>query len=114
MRTIEEAVAELRKDIHSDVYLGKKTIGTYLDEILEIHNEEKTRWIPCIERLPEQDRKDEAENDIAYLVQTEWGVFFTATYDGENWCHVDSSILVDSDVVAWMPLPEPYKQEAEE
>lgn len=69
----------------------------------------KQRWIPVSERLPEPDRKDETGNDIAFLVQTEWGTFFTATYDG-NWCHVDSSILVDSEVIAWMPLPEPYKE----
>jgi len=43
MRTIEEVIAELRKDIHSDVYLGKKTINTYLDEILEIHKAERTQ-----------------------------------------------------------------------
>lgn len=43
MRTIEEVITELRKDIHSDVYLGKKTINTYLDEILEIHKAESTQ-----------------------------------------------------------------------
>ena len=37
MRTIEEVITELSKDIYSDVYLGKKTISTYLDEILEIN-----------------------------------------------------------------------------
>lgn len=71
------------------------------------------RLIPVSEKLPEQDRKDEAGNDVAYLIQTECGTFFTATYDG-NWCHVDSSVLVESDVVAWMPLPEPYKAEGSE
>ena len=47
MRTIEEVIAELRKDIHSDVYLGKKTINTYLDEILEIHKAERPqgKWV---------------------------------------------------------------------
>ena len=47
MRTIEEVIAELRNDIHSDVYLGKKTINTYLDEILEIHKAERPQgeWI---------------------------------------------------------------------
>lgn len=47
MRTIEEVIAELRNDIHSDVYLGKKTINTYLDEILEIHKAERPtgHWI---------------------------------------------------------------------
>ena len=47
MRTIEEVIAELRNDIHSDVYLGKKTINTYLDEVLEIHKVERPHgeWI---------------------------------------------------------------------
>lgn len=88
-----------------------KQLADWLKELKQLR--EQTRLIPVSERLPEQDRKDEAGNDVAYLIQTEWGTFFTATYDG-NWCHVDSSVLVESDVVAWMPLPEPYKAESED
>ena len=88
-----------------------KQLADWLKELKQLR--EQTRLIPVSERLPEQDRKDEAGNNVAYLIQTEWGTFFTATYDG-NWCHVDTSVLVESDVVAWMPLPEPYKAESED
>lgn len=105
MRTIEEAVAELRKDIHSDVYLGKKTIGTYLDEILEIHNAEKPRWIPVSERLPEESLNSvigwDAYRERCVFIQYING-YFQITGSDESF-----------DIVAWMPLPEPYKAESE-
>ena len=63
------------------------------------------RWIPCRERLPEtgsffvtfKEEFDEAV-DIDF-------------YDAENemWYYHDSDL-----VIAWMPLPEPYKAERRE
>ena len=65
------------------------------------------QWIPCSERLP--DKKDDylcsyngcAVADICEYDpdRNEWGFF----YDG-GW-------KVVSNVIAWMPLPEPYKAE---
>lgn len=56
------------------------------------------RWIPCSERLPEEAR--------SYLVtNSKWGA----------WC-VDRDMFIDGhwakndDVIAWMPLPEPYEE----
>lgn len=119
MRTIEEVVVELRKDIHSDVYLGKKTIGTYLDEILEIHNAETPRWIPVSERLP--------KSSGVYIVSRwfsdgeESAILTDANYyDGNGDWYNDNRInwgrdLVTDKIVAWMPLPKPYEpQESEE
>ena len=64
------------------------------------------QWIPCSERLP--DKKDDylcsyngcAVADICEYDpdRNEWGFF----YDG-GW-------KVVSNVIAWMPLPEPYKE----
>ena len=78
--------------------------------------EEKPRWIPCAERLPEM-HKDEFEDDMlrvsdvvlvsnAGRVLTGCCVRFNKklhweTYDG----------LVCEDVNAWMPLPEVYSEE---
>lgn len=101
--TREKFMDIVYSELHSD---GDNYRANRIIDAADEYAEEQTRLIPVSERLPEQDRKDEAGNDVAYLIQTEWGTFFTATYDG-NWCHVDSSVLVESDVIAWMPLPTP-------
>ena len=58
-------------------------------------------WIPCSERLPEDFEKvlicAYGECEIAYLL-------------GRYWLHGSNSFNRDA-VDAWMPLPEPYKEE---
>ena len=116
MRTIEEVIAELRKDIHSDVYFGKKTIGTYLDEILEIHNAEKAlemRWIPVSERLPE-DRK--LVLVTAYWHETDQVMMASYFGDGLWWCVPFNNCgehMQRLKPKAWMPLPTPCKAQEE-
>lgn len=75
---------------------------------------EQTRWIPVGERLPEENR--------AVLTYIDTGA--TKTYclaywndvreAWEEWIGYD---LIEKDkgykVIAWMPLPEPYKEEKE-
>ena len=60
----------------------------------EIYDIEYSRWIPVSERLPEEDG--------LYLVYTEEQPFVCSFKDGE--------FFID-EVIAWMPLPEPYKAE---
>ena len=116
MRTIEEVISELRKDIHSDVYMGKRTIGTYLDEILEIHNAEKTGWIPVSERLPNHD--EYIKNNGLFNVSdgnrsySAWFDIYGKQRFGEPTMY---GFRVDRTVTAWQPLPQLYKpQESEE
>ena len=71
------------------------------------------KWTPVSERLP---KPGETEGNITkyYLVQGEYGDRFVACYDGHKWqqiFHYDCE--VEEEVVAWMPLPEPYKVEME-
>jgi hypothetical protein len=74
-------------------------------------------WIPCSERLPEEPNENplfENKHLELYLVTTGYGsteqdkVYpFRAFWNGFNftdgWNYLD--------VIAWMPLPEPYKGE---
>ena len=70
------------------------------------------RWIPCTERLPEcdytdvlicvHDKRKGCENDF-YVIQA-----YTVGKHWEPTLHVD---MTDLSVVAWMPLPSPYREE---
>ena len=56
--------------------------------------EQEPRWIPVSERLPEEG---------IYLVCTDKGYIATIMYDRSmKW-------LLRAKIIAWMPLPQPYK-----
>ena len=78
-------------------------IGTWINEVPSAQPE--PRWIPCSERLP--------EDDVEVLVTDDAG--------GVQWLGVDKMMsyedgsgrfwLISQHPSAWMPLPEPYKGE---
>ena len=57
-------------------------------------------WISCNERLPEKPNK-------TYLVTLDYGEQGRAI--GQVFYHFEPIGWADSAVIAWMPLPEPYK-----
>ena len=67
-----------------------------------------SEWIPCSERLPEENGN--------YLVTVEANdgtasiKFQMVDHYGPKWLHEGKR----EKVIAWMPLPEPYKAESEE
>lgn len=64
--------------------------------------ESKPRWIPCAERLPSD------ENKVLCCTQTKAGaknVVLGYYADGKWRCGMNSN------VIAWMPLPEVYKED---
>ena len=69
----------------------------------------KARWIPVSERLPEK--------QDCYLVTTKW----KGNYSGDVYIETNMAVYREKqkewdcvDVIAWMPLPEPYKAESED
>ena len=75
---------------------------------------EQTRWIPVSEKLPEA---GEYTGDVAtyYLVQNEYGDMLVARYThSEYWEQIYQLKPYTDKIVAWMPLPEPYKAESED
>lgn len=70
-------------------------------------------WTPVSERLP---KPKETEDLIAkyYLVQNEYGDMMVARWDGKGWEQMYQHEYLEDDVIAWMPLPKPYKSESEE
>ena len=67
------------------------------------------QWTPISERLPEANEKDENDFIKAYLVQdARW--MDVARWDGEYWIAWGYGTVL-KDVIAWMPLPKPYREE---
>ena len=85
--------------------IAKITIQA-MDALFDILNSSEKQWTPCSERLPEVNRE---------ILITEKGGFIRhceyANYgDFQEFQTVEEGMTVD-DVIAWMPLPEPYKGE---
>jgi len=82
------------------------------------------RWIPCSEMLPEEDvkvlityRYKEGEGDTshAYIDITTYGQMYfggNKVGDYKHWREPFEYFTSNYEVVAWMPLPEPYKGES--
>lgn len=89
---------------------------------------EQTRWIPVSERLPEvmDGSNDECSDDVLICVADDEYITISTGFYGyyprsksqQGWwsmwaygCHqLDSKYKV----IAWMPLPQPYKAESED
>lgn len=69
--------------------------------------EEYGKWIPVSEGLPKRPEQGYYEG---YIIQCRHVLKpFSAYWDGKNWTDEDDDVL--SEVVAWMELPEPYREE---
>lgn len=73
-----------------------------------VHPLQFDNWIPCNERLPET-FEPEAK---AYLTTNEDGMIGVSYYHHMcGWSNGYESVF---DVIAWQPLPEPYREEQED
>ena len=122
-RAIKEAIKALEKEPCEDAISRKavkelfqegSVMGMYyflgIDELPSITSK-KEEWIPCSEKMPKQ--KEYIGNVCEYyLIQDEYGNMCVARYTKKGWHPIESLFFLD-DVVAWIPLPEPYKEDME-
>ena len=76
--------------------------------ISALEKQEKDRWIPVTERLPEYEKEvltcgDNGDISVGYL-------YFPGFGHADRW-HVDFTSAPVFHIVAWRPLPEPYTEE---
>jgi len=104
-------ISELLRGINADTDRSVQTEFTkslcmLLCKAIEIQPtiDAEPHWIPCSERLPEDDR-----SKVVTLANgiTEVGYYS----NGDWWCIGDTVTLENPTVIAWMPLPEPYRGE---
>ena len=73
--------------------------------------EPEQRWIPCSERLPDDVEIGEEYPAVIFCTdKATYAGFYEHNFGGKWWTEEDYT--VDS-VIAWMPLPEPYKKAEE-
>lgn len=104
--TIQEKAIEQLERISKSLGSIGETVD-YTD--IAIQALEQTKWIPVGERLPE-------EQDC-YLVTTKW----KGSYSGDVYIETNMAVYRErqkewdcaDDVIAWMPLPKPYKEDKE-
>ena len=95
--------------VGSDYELGAR--NQYDADVLALETvpsaQPEQRWIPCSERLPDDDR-----TKVVTLANgnAEAGYYS----NGDWWCIGDTISLENPIVIAWMPLPEPYREERTE
>lgn len=76
-------------------YCHWANVADELKKLPSVQPKPKTEWIPVSEKLPE---------DGTYLTCTDTGYIATIQYSRYmGW-------LLDSNIVAWMPLPAPYRK----
>ena len=92
----------------------------YAEKCRELADERKKHeWIPCSKRLPEMHREDmEAEGEY-YMISnpvlaTDGNKIYVAEYEEDDgyiygWHSLDGEDY--ENIIAWMPLPDPYHPE---
>lgn len=92
-----------------------RQLAGWLKELKQLRKQtKKGHWIPCSERLPEMPfgcivtvEEDDRNGEPQNVLYSE-----PVGYDGETWNRADGE-PISFEVVAWMPLPEPYKEREE-
>ena len=81
-----------------------------IDAGIEAH--EQTQWIPCFKKLPENDKynRDSVwERSVLVTAYFEWDDTKSTFISMELAEDVINNNFIDKCIVAWMPLPKPYK-----
>lgn len=106
--TLDEAIKRYTSNAFYEKTDGNLQECLELEQLVEWLKElkqlgEQTRWIPVSERLPEK---------YSYTLWCASSGYVRSDYfNGEFW---EDAKKYCYEVIAWMPLPKPYKAESEE
>lgn len=98
---LEKILEEIIEQLKEEGCIIDNDAGNRAEEIIRKHMNDG--WIPVLERLPKDDRY--------VLVCNVRGAMDLARWDGKRWWTGFSHADIARDVIAWQPLPEPYRSE---
>lgn len=111
---LKETITELRDN---DGTGTQQEVSKFLLNLMDVlekkmsSSEKPSQWIPCSERLPE----DDTLMLVNYIDHRPDAVdIWIGWHEMEKVWYIDGeahSREFDNEVIAWMPLPEPYKGE---
>lgn len=98
--TIKEMSEEVAVRVLDEYIYNGKTLRQWIDALAQ------SKWIPVSERLPQQGQE--------VICQCRANIIKVMKLDANfDWYQDAEHCYMGGFVVAWMPLPEPYKQESE-
>ena len=109
----EDAIS--RQAVLSLVSDGREGLGNIIyasdvEQLPSVSTEKTRHWIPVSERLPEFH-----QGVLLSLRSLDVRTGFRAKVEPYFYCHgMDGCYIEPQNVLAWMPLPEPYKEGVEE
>lgn len=121
----ERALRNLKQMCSDGRYLGS---GSYAPlEVLEDFNlaikviEQEPRWIPCSERLPEEnidvlvivEFPDGKDGTLQRIEIASFGSMYHLSSE-KGWITNNFTRIARDEIKAWMPLPKLYKAESED
>lgn len=119
MNVLEKILEEIDR-LDEPYYVGyvdrgkvKEIIHSHMDDVTDTNVGSKNNWIPCSERLPSEEEfiKAYCRNSYAaeFIVMIKGATLPTTLYfKNGSWTDMKGNYY---NVVAWQPLPEPYKGE---
>lgn len=97
--TVQDAIQVLKEtNCYGTMDIAKTVILKALEEQMS-HSEKPNKWIPISKEVPEEN-----------------GYYLTTTMFNQVYCDYWNGVTFERSetVIAWMPLPLPYKAESEE
>ena len=110
---IEESIAKSKKELHPITHqYGANCMNVIKKFVQEAAEEYNGVWIACSERLPEYDEEYYKKNGThrRYIVMEKEAYAPSVAYYTKDKLWFYDDMIEFKNVVAWQPLPEPYKE----